>query len=287
MVEPKAGSAVRPAVCAGTWYPADADALRLAVDAYLAGVEPIADRVRAVVSPHAGLQYSGAIAARAYGAVSGQRYDVVVLVGPSHFHRFEGAAVWGQGSFDTPLGALTVDTGLAADLRAAAPLVRESPRVHEREHSLEMQLPFLARLFPDVPILPLLVGHQQAATVAALGNALAQVLHGREPLLVASSDLSHYQDRDTAARLDAVVVRHVERNDPDGLQASLTADPSHACGGGPIVAVMHAARRLGGTHARVLGYGDSGDVTGDTSQVVGYLSAAFGEFGDGAHARPA
>ena len=177
---------------------------------------------------------------------------------------------------------MTVDAGLAADLRAAAPLVRESPAVHEREHSLELQLPFLARLFPDVPILPLLVGHQHAATVAALGDALAQVLHGREPLLVASSDLSHYQDRDTAARLDAVVVRHVERNDPDGLQASLTADPSHACGGGPMVAVMRAARGLGATRARVLGYGDSGDVTGDTGQVVGYMSAVFGEFGDGA-----
>jgi len=287
MVEPNAGEVVRPAVCAGSWYPADGDALRAALDVYLAGVQPIGDRVRAVVSPHAGLMYSGAIAGRAYGAVSRQHYDVVVLVGPSHFHRFDGVAVWGRGSFATPLGALTVDAALAADLRAAAPLVRERPAAHEREHSLELQLPFLARLFPDVPILPLLVGHQHADTVAALGDALAQVLHGREPLLVASSDLSHYQDRDTAARLDAVVIRHVERNDPEGLQASLAANPSHACGGGPMVAVMRAARGLGGTQALVLGYGDSGDVTGDTRQVVGYLSAAFGEFGDGARARPA
>jgi MEMO1 family protein len=287
MAERERGNVIRAAVCAGSWYPRDAGALRAAVDAFLAGVQPIGGRVHAVVSPHAGLMYSGAIAAHAYGAVSRQQYDVVVLVGPSHFHRFEGVAVWGHGSFATPLGPLRVDAGLAAELRAAAPLVRESPTVHEREHSLELQLPFLARLFPAVPILPLLVGHQQAATVAALGDALAQVLHGRAPLLVASSDLSHYQDRDTAARLDAVVVRHVERNDPDGLQASLAADPSHACGGGPMVAVMRAARRLGATHARVLGYGDSGDITGDTSQVVGYVSAAFGEFGDGATAQPA
>jgi AmmeMemoRadiSam system protein B len=287
MREPNAGTVVRPAVCAGSWYPADPDALRTALDAYLAGADPIADPVRAVLAPHAGLMYSGAIAGRAYGAVSRQHYDVVVLVGPSHFHRFEGVAVWGQGSFATPLGALTVESALAADLRAATPIVRESPGVHEREHSLELQLPFLARIFPTVPILPLLVGHQHAATAAALGDALARVLHGREPLLVASSDLSHYQDRHTAARLDAVVVGHVERNDPDGLQASLAADPSHACGGGPLVAVMRGARGLRATHARVLGYGDSGDVTGDTRQVVGYLSAAFGEFGDPADARPA
>jgi AmmeMemoRadiSam system protein B len=287
MAEPEPGNVVRAAVCAGSWYPGNADALRAAVDAYLAGVQPIADRVRAVVSPHAGLMYSGAIAGQAYGSVSRQQYDVVVLVGPSHFHRFEGVAVWAHGSFATPLGALTVDAGLAAELLTVAPLVRESPAVHQREHSLELQLPFLARLFPEVPIVPLLVGHQHAATVAALGDALAQVLHGRQPLLVASSDLSHYQNRETAARLDAVVVRHIERNDPDGLQASLAADPSHACGGGPMIAVMRAARGLGATHARVLGYGDSGDVTGDTSQVVGYLSAAFGEFGDGATARRA
>jgi MEMO1 family protein len=287
MAEREGSTIVRSAVCAGSWYPGNAGVLREAVDTYLAGGQPIGDRVRAVVAPHAGLVYSGAIAGKAYAAVSRQRYDVAVLVGPSHFHRFEGVAVWGHGSFATPLGALAVDAGLAADLRALAPVVSERPAVHEREHSLELQLPFLARLFPEVPILPLLVGHQEAATVAALGDALAQVLHGREPLLVASSDLSHYQDRQTAARLDAVVLRHVERNDPDGLQTSLAADPSHACGGGPMVAVMRAARGLGGTHARVLGYGDSGDVTGDTSQVVGYLSAAFGEFGDGASARPA
>jgi MEMO1 family protein len=287
MVRPRAGTSVRSAVCAGSWYPGNAGALQSAVDAYLAGVQPIEPRVRAVVSPHAGLMYSGAIAGQAYGALVRQHYDVAVLVGPSHFHRFEGVAVWGHGSFETPLGALTVDAGLAAELRAAAPLVRENPAVHEREHSLELQLPFLARLFPDVPILPLLVGHQRAATVAALGDALAQVLHGREPLLIASSDLSHYQDRETAARLDAVVVRHVERNDPDGLQSSLAADPSHACGGGPIVAVMRAARGLGATRARVLRYGDSGDVTGDTGQVVGYMSAVLGDFVDGTSARPA
>ena len=113
------------------------------------------------------------------------------------------------------------------------------------------------------------------------------MLHGREPLLVASSDLSHYQDRRTAARLDAVVVQHVERNDAEGLQASLLVDPSHACGGGPVVAVMRAARGLGSTGARVLRYGDSGDVTGDTAQVVGYMSAVLGDFADGESPRPA
>jgi hypothetical protein len=275
-------------VCAGSWYPGAADQLRSTVDEYLAGGQPIDARVRGIVSPHAGLMYSGPIAGHAYAAVSRQHYDVVVLVGPSHFHSFAGVAMWGHGRFATPLGALTIDAPLGRALRDAAPCVRENAVVHEREHSLELQLPFLARLFPDVPILPLLMGQQHPSTVAALGAALAQVLSGREALLVASSDLSHYQDRATASRLDAVVIGRVERSDPDGLQASLAADPSHACGGGPIVAVLRAAQGLGATGARVLRYGDSGDVTGDTRQVVGYMSAALGDFAhDATTARPA
>jgi AmmeMemoRadiSam system protein B len=264
-------------VCAGSWYPGDAGLLRAAVDAYLASGQPIEARVRALVSPHAGLMYSGPIAGHGYAAVSNQHYDVAVLVGPSHFYGFDGVALWAQGSFATPLGPLMIDATLGADLRAATPVVRENAVPHGREHSLELQLPFLARLFPQVPIPPLLIGHQDPATLSTLGAALAHVLQGREPLLIASSDLSHYQDRETASRLDAVVVRHVERNDAEGLQASLVANPSHACGGGPIVAVMRAARALGTTGARILRYGDSGDVTGDTRQVVGYMSAALGE----------
>jgi hypothetical protein len=280
MGDPGDRGPVRRARCAGSWYPGSADALRAAVDGYLAMGEPIAARVRAVVSPHAGLMYSGSVAGYGYGAVARQHYDVIVLVGPSHFVAFDGVALWTRGAFETPLGRLAIDAALGAELRAAAPVVLDAPAVHEREHSLELQLPFLARLFPDVPILPLLVGHQRRATVEALGDALGRVARGREPLLVASSDLSHYQDRETAARLDAAVIEHVERNDPDGLQVCLEADPAHACGGGPIVAVMRAARALGATAARVLRYADSGHVTGDTGQVVGYMSAVLGDFTD-------
>jgi AmmeMemoRadiSam system protein B len=280
MGDPGTPGPVRRARCAGSWYPGSADALRAAVDSYLAAGTPIDARVRAVVSPHAGLMYSGPVAGYGYSAVARQQYDGIVLVGPSHFLAFEGVALWTRGAFETPLGRLPIDATLGAELRAATPLVLDAPAVHEREHSLELQLPFLARLFPNVPILPLLVGHQRRATVEALGDALAHVARGRELLLVASSDLSHYQDRETASRLDAAVIEHVERGDPEGLQACLEVDPSHACGGGPIVAVMRAARALGATGARVLRYADSGHVTGDTGQVVGYMSAVLGDFTD-------
>ena len=149
------------------------------------------------------------------------------------------------------------------------------PQAHGREHSLEMQLPFIAHLMPDAAIVPLVMGQQTRATAFAVGAALARAIASRagEVLLVASSDLSHYEDARTAAALDGEVLRHVEALDPGGLMDALEREPRHACGGGPMVAVMEAARQLGARHARVLRYADSGDVSGDKSSVVGYMAA--------------
>ena len=141
-----------------------------------------------------------------------------------------------------------------------------------------MQLPFLQRLAPATPIVPLVMGYQTDATARALGDGLADVLRGRSALLVASTDLSHYHDAKTAGRLDAVVLEHVGHFDADGLQRALDREPDHACGGGPTVAVMRAARSLGARDAIVLNYADSGDVSGDKTKVVGYMAAALGNF---------
>jgi AmmeMemoRadiSam system protein B len=122
------------------------------------------------------------------------------------------------------------------------------------------------------------MGYQTADTAGLLGTALASVLRGRRALLVASTDLSHYHDRITAARLDATVASCVSRFDTDALQQALEVQPKHACGGGPTVSVMRAAALLGARHSALLAYGDSGDVSGDTSAVVGYMAAAFGNF---------
>jgi AmmeMemoRadiSam system protein B len=145
-----------------------------------------------------------------------------------------------------------------------------------------MQLPFLQRLAPGAKIVPLVMGFQTAGTARALGDALAAAVARKKALLVASTDLSHYHDAATASRLDGVVIDHVSRFDADGLQATLDARPEHACGGGPTVAVMRAARQIGARDAVVLHYADSGDVSGDKTAVVGYLAAAFGNFGVGA-----
>jgi MEMO1 family protein len=271
----------RPAV-AGTWYPANAAGLAAVLGDYVRDADsdsrlaPRADAdLIALVAPHAGLVYSCPVAAHAYRLLKGRQFDTIILVGPSHYVAFEGASIWRSGAFETPLGNLRIDEGTASAIGAACPMVTDLPAAHAREHSLEMQLPFLASFAPDTPIVPIVMGHQTRATAFALGDAIASAVGSRRALIVASSDLSHFYDAPTAAALDATVVRHVDTLDPDGLMTALELRPDHACGGGPIVSVLRAAKQMGATTGRVLRYADSGDVSGDKSSVVGYLAAAL------------
>jgi AmmeMemoRadiSam system protein B len=226
--------------------------------------------------------YSGRIAGAAYAVLARHAPDVVVLVGPSHYVPFEGVAVWPAGQFDTPLGPLPIEEGMAAQLLARCPVALELPAAHAREHSLELQLPFVARCCPRVPIVPLVMGWQDRATILALAEGLAEACAGRRAVLVASSDLSHFFDAATAARLDARAADLVGRFDDDGLLGELERYPEHErgrfvmCGGGPVVSVMRAAHALGAGLARVLRVGHSGEVSGDDDRVVGYLAAVFG-----------
>lgn len=263
----------------GSWYPGAAKALAAEVDRYIDGadVEPPRQPPLALIAPHAGLMYSGPVAAFAYKLTRHAPYRAVVLLGPSHFVAFRGVSVWREGAWETPFGPVKVDRELAAAIQTDSDLVVEFDAAHGREHSLEMQLPFVARLLPNVPIVPLVMGYQTRDTAVALGDALARVIrtqHGGT-LIVASSDLSHYESASIAAVLDSVVMHHVETIDPEGLMTALEREPRHACGGGPIVSVLQAARQLGASDARILRYADSGDVSGDKSSVVGYMAAAL------------
>jgi MEMO1 family protein len=275
----------RPPAVAGTWYPGSAGALTREVDRYLEQAEvPTVSHVQAIIAPHAGLMFSGPVGAWAYKAASGGSYDVAVLVGPSHFVGFEGVAVWRGGAFGSPLGAAPVDADLAERL-LESPIAQDLPEAHAREHSLEMQLPFVRRLFPDLAIAPVVIGYQTRETIEALGALLAATLRGRRALLVASTDLSHYFDAETAERLDSRVRSHVAAFDAGGLLALFEEYPEMergrhvACGGGAAIAVMQAARQLGATEARVLRYAHSGHISGDHSAVVGYLAAIMGQPG--------
>jgi AmmeMemoRadiSam system protein B len=275
---------IRSAAVAGTWYPGTAGALARDVDGYLgAAAEWTGGPIAAVIAPHAGLMFSGPVGAHAYKAASSQTYDVAALVGPSHFYAFDGVALYPEGAFASPLGNASIDDA-GARAMAASPIVRSLPQAHQREHALEMQLPFLRRVLPDVPIVPLLIGHQTRDTILALGEALATAFRGRRALLVASTDLSHYFDAATAVSLDSRVQACLDPFDPDGLLELFEQYPEHergryvACGGGAAIAVMFAARTLGARHGRVLKYAHSGEVSGDNSGVVGYVAAALGTF---------
>lgn len=276
---------VRTAAVAGSWYPGTAEALTTSVDGYVeAAAVPRLSGLRAVVAPHAGLVFSGPVAAHAYKAAAAESYDVVLLVGPSHFAGFDGVSIWPSGAFDSPLGPAPIDEAVAQEL-LQFPVMHALEQAHRREHSLEMQLPFLRRLLPDTPIVPMLMGYQERDTIEALAAALASVAASRRALLVASTDLSHYMDAETAVRLDGQVLACVDPFDPDRLFDLFERYPQHdrgrcvACGGGPAIAVLQAARQLGADSGRVLKYAHSGEVSGDNAAVVGYLAAAFGRFG--------
>jgi AmmeMemoRadiSam system protein B len=283
-----ATDSIRPAAVAGTWYPGTAGALARDVDAYVAEVDEALlphGRIDAVIAPHAGLMFSGPVGAYAYkAAAAAGPYDAAVLVGPSHFAAFEGVAAYPSGRFETPLGAAEIDAAIAHELIDASPVVQALPAAHRREHSLEMQLPFIRRLLPDLRIVPLLMGYQTSTTIRGLADALREVAPRRRLLLVASSDLSHYFDAETAERLDSRVRGAVGALDPATLLAIFEQYPEGergrfvACGGGPMIAVMMAAQARGARDARVLSYMHSGQISGDNSGVVGYLAGAIGTF---------
>src|SRR5574338_230186 len=272
---------IRPAAVAGSWYPGTRGALEREVDALLSSATvPVLRDVVAVISPHAGMMYSGGVAAHAYRAVSGSAVDTIVLVGPSHYVGFDGVAIYERGGFETPLGVADIDRDVAAALLSASPLIQPLPSAHAREHSLEMQLPFIQRVLA-AKIVPLVIGYQTKATIIALADALSSALEGKRAMIAASTDLSHYFSADRAEALDGRVRQFVAGFDAEGLLEEFEGYPEHergrfvACGGGAAIAAMMAARALGATSAHVLKYAHSGDVSGDRSAVVGYLAAAF------------
>jgi MEMO1 family protein len=269
---------LRRAAVAGTWYPGEQTALRATVESLLseAGVPALYQRLVGLVSPHAGLRYSGKVAAHAYALLARRPPSTVVLVGPSHREWFEGCRLIRKGAFETPLGAVAIDEALASQILAAERTILDDERPHREEHSLEMQLPFVRVAAPRAQIVPILMGAQTAETMRSLGRALQTALRGTEAVVVASSDLSHYHPAEAAHALDASVIADVEAFDAAALEQRLERESGHACGGGPMVAVMLAARGLGATESHVLRYADSGDEgERDKSRVVGYLAAAF------------
>ncbi|MGV8079209.1 MAG: AmmeMemoRadiSam system protein B [Syntrophales bacterium] len=268
---------VRRSILAGSWYPGRPETLRGDIETYFRNVpeREIPGRVIGLVAPHAGYVYSGQVAAHAYKLIRDASYEKVIVISPSHRMHFDGVALWRGAGYETPLGVVPVDQELAESLLAADGPVAEIPAAHEREHALEIQLPFLQAALGEFTFVPLVMGTQDEQTCRRLAEVIAAALAGRKALIVGSSDLSHFHSHDEAVRLDSVVLDHLKSFSPDGLLRDLARHRCEACGGGPAAVTMMAARALGADWAELLKYADSGDVTGDRREVVGYASAVF------------
>jgi MEMO1 family protein len=265
---------VRRSVVAGTWYPGDPTRLRGAIHDYIARVPPqtLPGIVVGLIVPHAGYIYSGPVAAHAYAQLQGKAFSRVVVVSPVHRMYPGRFAVTDKDYYETPLGVVAVDAESVQALGTHIQLNRVS---EDQEHSLEIQLPFLQYVLGEFSLTPIMMGDQDWDSAHDLGNALAQTIAGQPVLLVASTDLSHFHSYQEATRLDRIVLDHIAAYDPEGLQRELANHDAEACGGGPVTAVMIAAKKLGANRAMVLQYQNSGDVTGDHNSVVGYGAAVL------------
>lgn len=269
------GSIREPAV-AGMFYPGDRLTLDREVDALIKRVEvkKIKGELFGLISPHAGYIYSGYTAANGYRLLEGKSVQTVVIIAPSHREYFRGISVFSGFAYSTPLGILEVDTALRSELVRDGGVIEASLSGHREEHAIEVQLPFLQKVLVDFKILPIVMGDQGRDFCVALGKRLGKILKERNALLVASSDLSHYYPYDVARKLDQVIINDVQEFREERLLEDLDSQRAEACGGGPIVAMLIAAKELGADEVEVLHYCNSGDVTGDKDGVVGYLSAA-------------
>jgi AmmeMemoRadiSam system protein B/AmmeMemoRadiSam system protein A len=271
----------RPAAVAGSFYPANPKELAKMVDDFIARATPPAfeGTVQALISPHAGYEFSGAVAAHGYALIKGKHYDRVVVIAPSHVDGFSFVSVFDGDAYQTPLGTVPVDKAFCKKIVDGG-IVQFSKRGHvisgERgEHALEDQLPFLQRALGQFKLVPIVMGDQSYAASRKLGLALAREIEGGNTLIVASSDMSHFHPYDDAVKLDHKTLHAIREWDYLSMSQNFERNVWEACGGAPIVAAMIASERLSATEPHLLKYANSGDVTGDKTRVVGYSSWAF------------
>ncbi len=259
----------RPAF-AGQFYPDDPAALRSYLTATLCVDVSAREAAFGVVSPHAGYIYSGAVAGAVFGRV--QVPDTVLLLGPNHTGAGTPASIMSAGAWATPLGTTEIDIGLAEALKRSCPLLAEDTRAHVREHSLEVQLPFLQYLNPQVRIVPIAFLLQRFEEIEQVGLAIAEVLATwpKPVLVVASSDMSHYEPVAEAERKDHLAIERVLAVDAAGLLATVREHHISMCGVIPTAVMLVAAARRGATRGELVRYTTSGDASGDYRQVVGY-----------------
>lgn len=275
----------RPAV-AGYFYPASTEELsKLLRSLFLHGLgpgklppAPPAEGLLGIVSPHAGYEYSGPVAAHGYYLASGTSVDTVVVLGPNHHGIGSGVAASESDSWETPLGSVEVDRELASGIVRLSSIVDFDDMAHWKEHSIEVQVPFLQfSMTPGFRIVPISMLMQDELTAIEVGDAIARAAQelGRRVLLVASTDLTHYEPHDEAQRKDGIAIDAMRTMDISELYRVVEGKHISMCGYGAVAAVIAAAKRMGASRVELLKYATSGDTTGDMTAVVGYGSLAI------------
>jgi AmmeMemoRadiSam system protein B len=260
---------------AGMFYPAGEESLRSELRDLTRGGSPLADAPLALLVPHSGYIYSGRIAARTY--LAGSLADRIVVLGPNHTGEGEAIAVQAEGAWRTPLGDAPIDAPLASAVLQRVPRAKVDAAAHRREHSIEVQVPFLQHLHQGFRFVPICVGTHDLEALLDLGRGLAEAIRatGDRVLLVLSSDMTHYEPAEEAARRDRLALDRILALDPPGLLAVVREESITMCGVAPAVAGLEAARGLGAVRASLVAYGHSGERTGDDSEVVAYAGIAI------------
>ena len=260
---------IREPAVAGTFYPSDPKTLERAIHSYLAKADRQIE-AKAVVSPHAGYMYSGAVAGAVYGAV--RVAGRCIILGPNHTGRGVPMALHPAGQWRTPLGLARIDEEMNARLLEECALLREDHTAHQREHSLEVQVPFLQVLARDLRFAAICVGAVDLASLEKLGHALARAIQSsKEPvLIVASSDMNHFESAEVNKRKDDLAIEHVVAVDPEGLHRVVCEEDISMCGFAPAVAALVCCRDMGARNGQLVRYSHSGEVTGDSDEVVSY-----------------
>jgi MEMO1 family protein len=261
---------VRQPAVAGRFYPRDAEDLRAEVGDYLAGTA--SEQVRAVgcMAPHAGYMYSGHVAGAVFARVEIPRRCIVLC--PNHTGVGRALAFMSDGAWETPLGEVPIDSELAAALRQRFPALEEDAAAHRAEHAAEVELPFLQMRQPELAFVPIALGTGQFEPLEELGFALAEVIAAQKDriLIVASSDMNHYESDAVTRVKDHRAIERILTLDPRGLYDAVTQQAISMCGFGPAVVMLTAARQLGAKSAELVKYATSGDISGDRDMVVGY-----------------
>jgi len=278
MHEPSFSAQIKEPNVSGQFYTSNPGRLSAELDGYIraAKVEPYEKKIGILISPHAGYKYSGPVAAYGFKAVSKNTANTVVILAPSHHFGFQGGGVWKDGGYKTPLGVAQVDEAFAQELLDQGKGFVDDRDVFAKEHSLEVQVPFVQRIFPKAKIVPVILGQNDPKMCESMAQGLNNVIKARDDVLVVvSTDMSHFHVQNKAKTIDAATLQAVKRGDPTAFWTQCQMRKMEMCGFVPVTTGMYLAKLRGLTSTDILNYATSGDVTGDMSRVVGYTSIVY------------